>query len=325
MKKPAAIISFIIVISMLSISLSCSKGKVEKQYLQLKLINEDSRQVTYSGYSGKRISIKKKPKRVVVLFNSFLDLWYFAGGKAIARVNGKINVPDAAKNIEIVGNLGNPNLEKIIALKPDLVIINREMRGQRKLKGFLDSSGIKSIELSYFNYNDFLFISDLFCRINDNKKGLKKINVIKSKVDSIISRCPKSNNPLVMITFATPSNITTELPTGDTGAMLKMLNGRNIAKDSPIKKGIRVDMSIETITAMNPDIMLVKMMGRQEQVETRMNSYFQNNSSLNGIKAIKNKKIYYLPRTYFMYKPNARYPEAFLYLAKILYPEIFSK
>lgn len=321
--KCIAVLTFI-VLSITGIT-SCSGGSDKPVNLKPKIIKETATHIEYSEYSGKIIKIRKKPKRVVILFSSLLDLWYFSGGKAIARVEGKINVPKAAENIEIVGTLGNPNLEKIISLKPDLVIINREMRNQRKIESFLRTSKIQFIEFSYINYHDFLFIADLFFRINGNNKSLSKIEKIRNEVNSIIAKCPDSNNPLAMITFASSNNVTAELPAGDTGTILSMLKGRNIATKSPINQGSRVDLSIEKITVMNPDIMLVKMMGKQEKVKAKLDSYFKNNSSLKEIKAIKENRIYYLPRKYFMYKPNARYPEAFRYLAEILYPEIFKK
>ncbi len=303
--------------------LSCSKGNTGRESQIPVLLNETADTVSYSDYSGKTVTVKKHPKRVVVLFNSFLDLWYFAGGKAVARVKGEINVPPAAEKVEIVGTLGNPNLEKIVSLKPDLVIVNREMKNQRKINSFLTSGDIPFIEISYINYNDFLFISDLFCRINGSVQGLKKIEKIKSDINGIVSKCPDKGNPLVMITFASANSITAELPGGDTGTILKMLKAKNIATSSPVKNGSRIDMSIEKITAMNPDIMLVKMMGTQDAVQARLKDYFKSNSSLKEIRAVKNDRVYYLPRELFMYKPNEKYPEAFEYLAKILYPVTF--
>ncbi len=300
---------------------SCSKSQNKK--IEPKILGETKTHVNYIGYSGKKLSVKKKPKRVILLMNSYLDLWYFAGGKAIARVQGKINIPEAAKKLEIVGLLGNPNIEKIVSLNPDLVVLNQKLKTHKNLPAILKSSGIETIEIRYANYKDFLFISELFMRINDNHKGLAKIKKIEDEIQSIIDRCPDKNNPLVLITFASANNVSSELSNGDTGTILKMLKGRNITAGSPIKGGTRVDLSIEKITSLNPDIMLVKMMGKQSKVQARLDKYYRANSSLQGIKAIKNNRLYYLPRNLFMYKPNERYPEAFRYLAAILYPEVF--
>ncbi len=300
---------------------SCSKNSAKK--IEPKILGETKTHVNYIGYSGKKMSVKKKPKRVILLMNSYLDLWYFAGGKAIARVQGKINIPKEAQNLEIVGLLGNPNIEKIVSMNPDLVVLNKKLKKHKDLPAILKSSGIETIEIKYANYKDFLFISELFMRINDNHKALAKIKKIKDEIQAIIDRCPDKNNPLVLITFASANNVSSELPNGDTGLMLTMLKGRNITANSPIKGGTRVDLSIETITSMDPDIMLIKMMGKQDRVQARLDKYYKANSSLQGIKAIKDDKLYYLPRNLFMYKPNAKYPEAFRYLAAILYPEVF--
>jgi len=302
---------------------SCSKKTLDSVEQKPVLIGETGKTVTLSGYSGEKITLKKKPQRVILLTNSFLDLWYFAGGKAIARVEGNINVPSQAKSIEIVGTIGNPNLEKIMSLQPDLVIINRNKVCQTKIIPFLDSAGIQHLSLTYNNYNDFLFISDLFMRINDRHNNIIKIKKIRNEIKSIIKKCPEKKNPLCLISFATSNSISAELPCGDTGLILEMLRGRNIARISPVKKGTCVELSIEKITELNPDFMFIKMMGKQDKAQNRINEYFKSNSSLNGIKAVKQNRMYTLPREFFVYKPNSRYPEAFRYLAGILYPDIF--
>lgn len=66
--------------------------------------------------------------RIVSLVPSLTELLIDlgAGQRIIGRTRFCIHPKDKVKAIEIVGGTKNPNLEKIIALKPDLIIANHE-------------------------------------------------------------------------------------------------------------------------------------------------------------------------------------------------------
>ncbi|MBN2041867.1 MAG: ABC transporter substrate-binding protein [Spirochaetes bacterium] len=302
----------------------CSKDKSSDE-LKPEIIAEKSDSVTYRDDEGSIVTVKKNPERPVFLFNSLLDLWYYTGGTAVGRVDGDISIPDKARCIQTVGAVGTPNLEKIFSLNPDFIVLYKGMKNHRKMLDFFKKAGIPYIILRYQHYDDFLFISDLFFRLNSNRDGTLKINSIRKKVQSIIDKCPEKGNPLVMITFATASNITCELPAGDTGRILSMVKGRNVINESPVRGSTRVEFSIEQITRLNPGIMLVKTMGEFDKVKERLTDFIRSNRAFAGIDAVKNSRIYFLPKELFMYKPNASYPEAFYYLASILYPSVFSE
>ena len=58
------------------------------------------------------MTIPKNPERVVCL-QFLLDLWYKCGGKAVGRVSPTEDKPvDEAKDVEIVGDLSSPSVEK---------------------------------------------------------------------------------------------------------------------------------------------------------------------------------------------------------------------
>ncbi|MFW5901545.1 MAG: hypothetical protein ACOCTS_00745, partial [Thermodesulfobacteriota bacterium] len=86
------------------------------------LVKESEEQVTWRLNDGKAVTLDKHPERPIVLLTSLLNLWYEAGGRAIGRCEGRINVPPEAEDIPVLGKLSSPSLEKIIALEPDLVI-----------------------------------------------------------------------------------------------------------------------------------------------------------------------------------------------------------
>lgn len=73
---------------------------------------------------GRQVTIKSNPQRIISLAPSVTEILFALGlAERIIGVTTYCDYPAAAKTKEPVGDTLNPNLERIIALKPDLVII----------------------------------------------------------------------------------------------------------------------------------------------------------------------------------------------------------
>jgi iron complex transport system substrate-binding protein len=104
-----------------------------------------------------------------------------------------------------------------------------------------------------------------------------------------------------------------------------MMGAENIVFTSPVENATRIDFSLEQIVVRDPDIVLIKTMGNIEKAKERIKKDVSDNDAWAGLRAVKEGRVYYLPKDLFMYKPNARFPEAFEYLGKIFYPGVFGE
>ncbi|MDQ8737681.1 iron-siderophore ABC transporter substrate-binding protein [Paenibacillus sp. LHD-38] len=74
------------------------------------------------------VTLEKKPERVVVLFNGMVDITVALGVKPVGAVESWDQKPwyeflrDKMTGVENLGDENQPNIEAIIALKPDLII-----------------------------------------------------------------------------------------------------------------------------------------------------------------------------------------------------------
>ncbi|WDV44293.1 ABC transporter substrate-binding protein [Clostridiaceae bacterium M8S5] len=339
-------VSIYILVLIMSLSfIGCSKEQTEKVDVQEKqsvsqnndefeniypdfIKNETEGSVTYVDCDGEETKLTKKPKKVVVLYNSVLDLWYLAGGKAIARVKGTINVPEEAKDITDLGSFNKVSIESILALKPDLVIL-MNTQTHKKLKKPLKDNSIEYavIDASTNAYLAFQKNLYLFTKVLGTEE------VYKNKITKIVQSCQQitsktkeiKEKPSVAVLFSSSKSIKTETKNSLTGEMVYLLGGKNIVKleELPAKDEIRVDFSIETLIARDPDYIMICTMGDVESCKNRIKNDIETNQAWGSIKAVKNGNVHYLPKEYSVYKPNAKYPEAFKYIAKILYPEVF--
>lgn len=283
--------------------------------------------VTYIDVRGEEIKVTKNPEKTVVLINSLLDLWYLSGGESVARCSGTTNVPEEAEDIEIIGKFYSVSLEKLIALEPDLVIVSSTVSSQMEMEDVLAENGIEfaPVDASTSPYTNFDKNVYLFSQILETDELYETtIKEITGAVDEIISKAEESEkNPSAVVLFSSSKYVKCELPTSLTGEMLDYLGVENIVADAQIEGSTKVDFSLERLIERDPDYIFVTTMGDVEECKARVEQDVKSNEAWNSLTAVKEDRVYYLPKDLYLYKPNARYGEAFQGLAEIVYPEVF--
>ncbi len=74
---------------------------------------------------GRAVAVTSNPQRIISLAPNVTEILFALGlGDRIAGVTGYCDFPEAAKTKEKIGDTLNPNLERIISLKPDLVVVS---------------------------------------------------------------------------------------------------------------------------------------------------------------------------------------------------------
>lgn len=129
----------------------------------------------------KRIKIESSPQKVITLAPNLTELVFELGeGDKIIGNTNYCNYPDSAKKIEKVADLLSVNLEKIIALQPDLIFITAE--GNSKA----DYNKLISLGLEVFVSNPRNFAG-----IKKTMLDLGKIFNVSEKAESIVNNWDK--------------------------------------------------------------------------------------------------------------------------------------
>lgn len=322
MKKRLALI--ITLIMFISIFTSCGSNKVNSKEAITNDVEVTSKTVTFTDARDKSVTIDKKPKRVVCLYNSYLDLWYKCGGEVVGRVDeAKEKQVEASESAASVGAPGNPSLEMILSLKPDIVILSSGFKAQMALVDTLEQNNIKVIAFKSELKNDYYKMVRIFTALTEREDLYKKNGYeVKKKIDEIVSKVPKGNSPKALILFATAKGITTKNSNSMVGEMLKDLCVINIADGG--KENDSNIFSMEKILEENPDYIFVQTMGSDmESIMDRLKKDVESNPAWASLKAVKNGKYFFLDKKLYLYRPNDRYAEAYEGLAQKLYPDIF--
>lgn len=276
---------------------------------------------------GRTVVLRHQPRRIVVLSPSFLDLLYAVDGKAVGRPSSTVKLnalPQQGRDILEVGFVYNINLEKVVSLRPDLVIAMQGMHD--KLIPVLTSNHIPLIVLKYKTYEDVFDKIALFGDLAGTQhKAAAMIQTMKSKLKQITDRLPDQRIK-VAILHATAKSVSLELENSIAGNTAKLLRLRNVVAESrPIGRG--ADMtpySLETLVESDPDLIFVVTMGKTAEVERTMGVEVKNNPAWSALRAVRNQRVFFLPSELFLLNPGLRIPEAAEYMAKLAYPEAYA-
>ena len=95
-------------------------------------------EIRLSDDAGRSLSLKQPARRIVSLAPHLTELLFAAGagGQLVGTVEYS-NYPRAARNIPRIGDSAQLDLERIVALKPDLVLVWRDGNAQRQLEKLL--------------------------------------------------------------------------------------------------------------------------------------------------------------------------------------------
>ncbi len=273
------------------------------------------------------MTIPKNPERVVCLDNSCLDLWYKCGGKAVGRVSPTEDKPvDEAKDVEIVGDLSSPSVEKILFLEPDLVIIASQRKSQLEAASILEQNGIDVVVVDVIFKEDYFQVVRLFTVLTGREDLYEKYAIdVMDSIEEIIKKVPKDKKPKVLILFATAKDISTRDSNTTVGQMVKDLGAVNISDcDTGNDNASSKIFSMEKIIEEDPDFIFVQTMGSDKvKITERIKKDVESNPAWSSLKAVKEGRYIILPKDLYLYKANDRYHEAYEGLAKILYPEVF--
>ena len=271
--------------------------------------------------AGRKITLEKKPERIVTVSASFLEPLNAVGGKVVGRPSSKTKTPDFAKEAEEIGPVYQIDTEKLLSLSPDLVLINKGMN--ERLSTILEENKISFAVVDMKTYDNVKKNIAMFAEITgQTDKGKKIVEEMDLKIKNVVDKLPKENKK-VAILHGTSQGLSVQLEGSIAGNVAKILGWENVASGMTADNSDTVPYSLETLIEQNPEIIFVTTMGNLEEIKNNLEKDFAENPAWLTIPAVKNNQLYYLPQDLFLLSPGINYPDAVEYMAKLIYPEAF--
>jgi iron complex transport system substrate-binding protein len=145
----------------------------------------------FGGYTTK---IAKKPTKIISLSPSATEIFYAIGAKSqILAVDNLSNYPAGAPVSEI--SAFEPNVEAILAKKPDLVLLSIDSTKAPQIRNALVKLGIAVLmEKAPATLNDVYAENTLLAQVTDRADGAVKLNASMAKsIKDVLAKAKKSS------------------------------------------------------------------------------------------------------------------------------------
>lgn len=279
-------------------------------------------QVTFTDDLGREVAVVA-PTRVAALIGSFADIWCLAGGKdtLIATANDawtSFNL-ELGDEVADLGAVKEPNLEVLLAARPDLVIGSVSTAANLELEPTLNQAGIPVAYFDVDSFEDYLRMLEICVRLTGHQENYALYGVaVAAQVEAAIAR-KDGDPPRVLCMRATGSSCKVKGSEGTVlGEMLAALGCVNVADSDT---SLLEELSVEAIIAADPDYIFVALQGADpSKAMATLEAGLLSNPAWETLSAVKEGRFYTMEHALYNLKPNARWGEAYEKLADILYP-----
>jgi len=279
----------------------------------------------FTDSSGTYVEVGFNPETTAVLFSSFADIWKTAGGNVDITVGETVERGFADETAALVddGAGKSINTEALIAGEPDFVIGSYDIPAQVEAVELLRKAGVPCALFRVECFADYLGMLKICADLTGNADAYDEYGVkVGAEIEEILQKIPQNEeNKNVLFIRSGSGASSAKAKTAKehfAAAMLDELSVHNIADDAPV---LLDGLSIEEIIAKDPDMIFISTMGSEQAAREYMDSVLDS-PAWQALTAVKEKKYYYLPKDLFQFKPNAKWGEAYRYLARLLYPEV---
>jgi iron complex transport system substrate-binding protein len=260
------------------------------------------------------------PRRIVSLVPAITEMLFAVGaGPQVVAVSSFDEFPAEVKALPKVGALIDPDTERILSLRPDLVIV---YGSQSELHTQLERAGLQSFSYRHGGIATTLnTIREVGVATGHRQEAEKLASSLQARLDAVRERVKGRPQPRTLLVFERqPGTLRGVYASGGQGFLHEMLSiagGKNVFADVSRES---VQPSIETMLARAPDVILeVRAPGLIEKNEAVERDSW---SLLASVPAVRNRRVHLLTGD-FLVVPGPRLAMATEAFAQALHPDAF--
>jgi iron complex transport system substrate-binding protein len=262
-----------------------------------------------------------RPERIVSLVPAATEMIYAMGeGARVAAVSTYDHFPADVARLPKVGGLLDPSVERILAIKPDLVVVYTT---QKDLIERLDRAGIP-----YFTY-EHRALADIMTtmraigtRIGSAARADAAASEMERSLADIRAKTAGLPHPATLLVFERdPASLRNVYASGGYGFlhdMLEIAGGRNVFADV---KQQAVQASTEMLLTSKPDVIVELLYGeslKNADIPRTLRAW----DALASVPAVRAHRVSALTGDEFVV-PGPRVVDATRRLARAIHPDVF--
>lgn len=269
---------------------------------------------------GRVVKLDRVPQRIISLAPSNTEILFALGlGDRIVGVTDYCDYPPEAKEKPSIGGFSTPNIEKLVALSPDLILATSIHEG--RIIPQLEERGMTVLALAPKTLDEVLEAITLVGEtIGKEEKASELVAAMQDRIKAVTDKTdtlPQNQRPRVFyITWHDP------LMTAGLGThhdeLIRKAGGTNIAQDLT---GY-ADISLEAVIEANPEVMIAGVgMGTGKDLPFQ---FVATEPRLRNTDARQNNRLYKID-TDLCSRPGPRIVDALEKFAEFIHPELFKE
>lgn len=237
------------------------------------------------------------PQRIISVVPSATEMLFaFGVGDKVVAIGDYDNFPPAVAIKPRIGGLLNPNIERIIELRPDMVVT---YGSQEVLRQRLVSLGIRMYPFTHGSISQTLqFMKDLGRTVGAEKQANTLLDHIRSTFEEVRASAP-AKHPRVLIVHNRAAGVMGSFYSVGARAfqheLIAMAGGENLFAD--VDREI-IQPSIEQLVSRRPDIIIETLpppVNRRE-LEQRKQDW----GTMRSLPAVMNHRVYLTDEDYLL-------------------------
>ncbi len=326
MKKtlyPLLVVGIILIIGLGILYLPRVITKTKKESVEYKEID-----LSISGFPltvvdtiGRDILIKERPKQIISLAPSLTQTVFALGAedRLVGRTRFCLWPPEAVA-IKSIGGPAVPEIESIMALKPDLILATTltPIEVVRQIEALGLPIAIFKQEGVEGTFSDMQVIGRLTGTAAQADAAIQKLEKrrrdLSEKVDAIGLR------PRTLLLYGVDGLYSAKVGTFPSD-MIELAGGDNVVKTTASDWP---QLSMESIIEWNPEVILVtlRIIGEENKLVDNVIAGWKEDTRWTTVSAVINQRIYILDDT-LMSVPGPLMIETAETIAKVIHPELF--
>ena len=230
------------------------------------------------------------PRRIVSLVPNVTEILFAIGaGPQVVGVSNYDVEPPEVRSLPTVGALLDPDTEKIISLKPDLVIT---YGSQTDLQSQLKSANIPFFDYRHAGLNHIMVtMRALGARTGHAQQAEKTASALQASIDAIRKRVAGKPRPKTLLVFGREPgslrNIYASAGRGFLHDMLDVAGGDDVLMDIDKESA---QISTEMILARRPDVIL-ELNAAPRLNDADLKKVVDPWMTLSSVPAVRNKRV----------------------------------
>jgi len=263
-----------------------------------------------------------RAERIVSLVPAATEMLYaFGAGSRVVAVSSYDTFPPAVKPLPKVGALLDPNVERILALKPDLVVV---YGSQDDLKRQLTRARVRFFDYRHAGLADITStIRTLGAQTGDGPAADTLANTIERGLDEVRTRVKAQPRPRTLLVFGRERlalrGIYASGGVGFLNDMLETAGGANVFTDIKLQA---VQATTEQILAARPDIIVEARASNSAFPSGERDAELNVWKVLASVPAVRNGRVHFLFDDRIVI-PGPRVVDGTLAIARAIHPDVF--